>query len=80
MFAKFLLKKYRNVKACLDCDLLAVRQVLETQNKDWLKSFIGNSEFVVIDYLGSSFKVVSRNLFFDFLLAKYDMAEIENII
>lgn len=47
--AKSLLKKYGNPRDYLDADQLDVRQSLESQNKDRLKSTLGNTKFIVID-------------------------------
>ena len=47
--AKTLLEKYWDPKDYFDCDEIQTRLAFQTQDKEKLKNFIGNSKFIVID-------------------------------
>jgi len=46
---KELLKKYKISDGYFDCEIIALKQALETKDPDKLKQFVGNSKLVVLD-------------------------------
>lgn len=47
--AKNILKKFGDEKDYYDCELLDIKQTLESNNPSLMKSLFGNSEFVILD-------------------------------